>query len=159
MEKKATKLAFEPVITVFTCNWCSHHPADVPGLRDLKYPAKIRLIRLACSGRLDPDFVLKAFATGADGVVVAGCHPASTHYREQKGKTMRRFVLMQQILRQMDIEPERLKLVWGSAVEDTQFATEINDLLDKVRRLGQLDWPPSQQMELLLQETLAQPYI
>ena len=102
---------FEPIIVGFTCNWCSYRAADAAGTGRTKYPPNIRLIRLMCSGRLDPTFVLKAFANGADGVMVAGCHPGDCHYVEQNYKTMRRFKMLQRTLAQLGIEPGRIKLV------------------------------------------------
>ncbi len=117
--------AFEPVIIGFTCNWCSYRAADLAGTARVKYPPNIRLIRLMCSGRLDPDFVLRAFAGGADGVLITGCHPGECHYLEQNLKTLRRFVLLRKTLEQFGIEPARLKLVWASAAEGVRLAREI----------------------------------
>jgi len=102
---------FEPVIIGFTCNWCSYRAADLAGTARVKYPPNIRLIRMMCSGRLDPAFVMKAFANGADGVMISGCHPGECHYLEQNYKALRRFLLLRRTLEQMGIEPGRLKLV------------------------------------------------
>ena len=96
---------FEPVIVGFTCNWCSYRAADLAGTARIKYPPNVRLIRLMCSGRLDPTFVLRAFAGGADGVLITGCHPGECHYLEQNYKTLRRFRLLQRTLTTMGIEP------------------------------------------------------
>lgn len=106
---------FEPVIIGFTCNWCSYRAADLAGTARIKYPPNVRLIRLMCSGRLDPTFVLKALADGADGVMITGCHPGDCHYLEQNYKAMRRFQLLRRILTQLGIEPQRVQLVWASA--------------------------------------------
>ncbi len=108
---------FEPVIIGFTCNWCSYRAADLAGISRVKYPPNVRLIRLMCSGRLDPTFVLKALAGGADGVLITGCHPGECHYLEQNYKALRRVVLLKSMLTQFGIDPGRGKLVWASAAE------------------------------------------
>jgi F420-non-reducing hydrogenase iron-sulfur subunit len=135
------KTQFEPVILGFTCNWCSYRAADSAGLARIKYPPNIRLIRLMCSGRLDPQFILKGFAEGADGVMVSGCHPGDCHYVEQNYKTLRRFKLLRRTLEQMGIEPGRLKLVWASAAEGMILANEITTFVEEIRQLGPLNWP------------------
>jgi F420-non-reducing hydrogenase iron-sulfur subunit len=132
---------FEPVIVGFTCNWCSYRAADAAGMARAKYPANIRLIRLMCSGRLDPAFVLKAFAEGADGVLVSGCHPGDCHYVDQNYKTMRRFAMLRLTLEALGIERGRIKLVWASAGEGMQLTEEIRKLVEEVRALGPLNWP------------------
>ena len=131
---------FEPVIIGFTCNWCSYRAADMAGTARMKYAPNVRLIRLMCSGRLDPTFVFKAFAGGADAVLVSGCHPGDCHYINQNYKAMRRFHLMQRVLTQMGIEPGRLKLLWASAAEGAIFAREITSFVEQVRALGPLNW-------------------
>ena len=131
---------FEPVIIGFTCNWCSYRAADLAGTARIKYAPNVRLIRLMCSGRLDPTFVFKAFAGGADAVLVSGCHPGDCHYIEQNYKAMRRFQLMQRVLVQLGIEPGRLKLLWASAAEGAIFAREINKFVEEIRTLGPLNW-------------------
>jgi F420-non-reducing hydrogenase iron-sulfur subunit len=132
---------FEPKIIGFTCNWCSYRAADAAGLGRMKYPANIRLIRVMCSGRIDPTFVLKAFAQGADGVMITGCHPGDCHYVEQNYKAMRRFAFLQKTLEQMGIEPGRVKLTWASASEGIQFTEEVIKMVEQVRALGPLNWP------------------
>jgi F420-non-reducing hydrogenase iron-sulfur subunit len=131
---------FEPKIIGFTCNWCSYRAADLAGISRTKYPPNIRLVRLMCSGRLDPTFVLKAFASGADGVMISGCHPGDCHYVDQNYKTMRRFALLRKLLEQMGIEAGRVKLVWASAGEGLQFAQAVREIVDSVRELGPLNW-------------------
>ncbi len=131
---------FEPVIIGFTCNWCSYRAADLAGTARVKYPPNVRLIRLMCSGRLDPTFVLKAFAGGADGVLVTGCHPGECHYLEQNYKAMRRFRLLQRTLAQLGVEPGRVRLVWASAAEGVRLAHEIERVVEEVRALGPLNW-------------------
>jgi F420-non-reducing hydrogenase iron-sulfur subunit len=135
-----TDTAFEPVIVGFTCNWCSYRAADLAGTARIKYPPNIRLIRLMCSGRLDPTFVLKAFAEGADAVLVSGCWPGECHYLEQNIKTLRRFELLQRVVVGLGIEPARLQLVWASAAEGQRLANEISRVIEEVRALGPLDW-------------------
>lgn len=139
---------FEPVIIGFTCNWCSYRAADLAGTSRVKYPPNVRLIRLMCSGRLDPTFVLKALASGADGVMITGCHPGECHYLEQNYKAMRRFLLLRRTLAQMGIEPQRIKLIWASAAEGVKLAEEIGKIIEEVRALGPLNWPTSQEFKL-----------
>ena len=132
---------FEPVIIGFTCNWCSYRAADLAGTARVKYPPNVRLIRLMCSGRLDPTFVLKALADGADGVLVTGCHPGECHYIDQNFKAMRRYQLLRRTLAGLGIAPERLRLVWASAGEGVRLADELTKLVEAVRALGPLSWP------------------
>lgn len=132
---------FEPVIIGFTCNWCSYRAADLAGTARVKYPPNVRLIRLMCSGRLDPTFILKALADGADGVLITGCHPGECHYIEQNYKTLRRYLLLRRTIGQMGIEPERVKLVWASAAEGVYLAEEITKFVEEVRAFGPLAWP------------------
>ena len=134
---------FEPVIIGFTCNWCSYRAADMAGTARMKYAPNVRLIRLMCSGRLDPTFVFKAFQGGADAVLISGCHPGDCHYVEQNYKALRRYHLLKRVLVQMGIEPGRLKLLWASAAEGAIFAAEINKFVEEVRQLGPLNWPKS----------------
>jgi len=136
----AEQQRFEPLIIGFTCNWCSYRAADLAGTSRVKYPPNVRLIRLMCSGRLDPTFVLKALAGGADGVLITGCHPGECHYLEQNYKAMRRYYLLRAMLPQLGVEPERVKLVWASAAEGARFASEISKLVEEIRALGPLNW-------------------
>jgi F420-non-reducing hydrogenase iron-sulfur subunit len=131
---------FEPVIVGFVCNWCSFRAADSAGTGRMKYPPNIRLIRLMCSGRLDPTFVIKAFACGADAVMVGGCHLGDCHYVEQNYKTMRRFKLLQRTLVQMGIEQGRIQLVWASAAEGSQLVEKFKSFTEEIRALGPLHW-------------------
>ncbi len=131
---------FEPVILGFTCNWCSYRAADLAGTARMKYPPNVRLVRLMCSGRLDPTFVLRAFADGADAVVVTGCWPADCHYRIQNVKALRRFILLRRVLAELGIEPERLQRFYASAAEGRQLADELARIVEQVRALGPLDW-------------------
>ena len=147
-EGTAPAATFEPVIIGFTCNWCSYRAADLAGTARTKYEPNVRLIRLMCSGRLDPTFVLKAFAEGADAVLVSGCHPGECHYIEQNYKALRRFRLLQRTIEALGIEPARLQLVWASAAEGVRLAGEINRVTDEVRALGPLNWPAGNIVDL-----------
>ncbi len=131
---------FEPLIIGFTCNWCSYRAADLAGMSRVKYPPNVRLMRLMCSGRLDPTFVLKALQGGADGVLITGCHPGECHYLEQNYKALRRYVLLKRTLQQFGVEPERVKLLWASAAEGVRLAKEITIMVDEIRALGPLNW-------------------
>ncbi|NUM44395.1 MAG: hydrogenase iron-sulfur subunit [Anaerolineales bacterium] len=131
---------FEPTIIGFTCNWCSYRAADLAGTARVKYPSNVRLIRLMCSGRLDPTFVFKALSSGADAVLITGCHPGECHYIEQNYKALRRFLLMRRVLEQMGIERQRVRLVWASAAEGVKLAEEITKMVEEVRALGPLNW-------------------
>jgi len=128
------------MIIGFTCNWCSYRAADMAGTARMKYAPNVRLIRLMCSGRLDPTFVMKAFANGADGVLITGCHPGDCHYIEQNYKALLRLHLLKLVLVQMGMEPQRLKLVWTSAAEGAILTAEINRFVEEVRALGPLNW-------------------
>jgi F420-non-reducing hydrogenase iron-sulfur subunit len=131
---------FEPVIVGFTCNWCSYRAADLAGMARTKYAPNVRLIRLMCSGRVDPQFIFKAFAEGADGVLITGCHPGDCHYVEQNYKTLRRFTLLKKTLAALGIEGARLKLVWASAAEGNILAEEIDKMVTEIKALGPLNW-------------------
>jgi len=136
----AAPTGFEPVILVFTCNWCSYRAADLAGTARIKYPPNVRLVRLMCSGRVDPTFVLRAFADGADGVVLTGCWPADCHYRLQNVKALRRFMLLSRVLADLGIEPARFQRVYASAAEGQQLAAAFTRITEEVRALGPLDW-------------------
>ena len=134
---------FEPIILGFTCNWCSYRAADLAGTSRLKYPPNIRVIRLMCSGRMDPTFILKALSEGADGVLLTGCHPGECHYLEQNYKALRRYLILRRTLLQFGIEAERVKLVWASAAEGVRLAREITTFVEEIRALGPLNWKDS----------------
>ncbi len=149
---------FEPVIIGFTCNWCSYRAADMAGTARLKYPPNVRLIRLMCSGRLDPTFILKAISGGADGVLITGCHPGECHYLEQNYKALRRFHLLRRTIIQFGVEPRRIKLVWASAAEGIQLARAITEFVEEIRVFGPLNWPTSWQpqvREVVAKEVMA----
>ncbi len=140
-EPTAVDGRFEPVLIGFTCNWCSYRAADLAGTARIKYSPNVRLIRLMCSGRLDPTFILDALAAGADGVLVTGCHPGECHYIEQNLNALRRLLLLRRLLDGMGIERQRVQLVWASAAEGTHLAHEIDRVTEEVRALGPLAWP------------------
>ncbi len=132
--------AFEPRLIGFTCNWCSYRAADLAGTARMKYAPNMPLVRLMCAGRLDPTFVLEAFADGADGVMISGCWPGDCHYREQNYKGLRRFLLLRRVLVGLGIEPQRFQLVWASAAEGERLAREMSRITEDVRILGPLGW-------------------
>ncbi len=136
---------FEPKIVAFLCNWCSYTASDLAGTARIKYSPCARILRVMCSGRVDPTFVLKAFALGADGVLIAGCHPGDCHYIEQNYKTMRRQAMLHHFLEQMGIERDRLRLVWASAAEGQYLAESIDRFVADVKRLGPMNWPANWQ--------------
>ncbi|MEP0813829.1 MAG: hydrogenase iron-sulfur subunit [bacterium] len=131
---------FEPKIVAFLCLWCSYTGADLAGTARMKYPPNVVPIRVMCSGRIDPEFIFKAFAEGADGVAVCGCHPGDCHYIEGNFKTMARMPIVSKYLQQMGIEPERFRLEWISAAEGEKFMNFATEMTDEVRRLGPLNW-------------------
>ena len=127
---------FEPRIVGFLCNWCAYSGADLAGTSRLQYPTNVDIIRVMCSGRVDPTFVLKAFQLGADGVLICGCHPGDCHYSEGNYKTARRVPILIKLLEQFGIEPQRLRLEWVSASEGDRFAALINEITEQIRELG-----------------------
>jgi F420-non-reducing hydrogenase iron-sulfur subunit len=131
---------YQPVVLAFSCNWCSYRAADLAGTARVKYPPNVRMIRLMCSGRLDPTFVMKAFACGADGVVMTGCWPADCHYRIQNVKALRRFELLQRVLEDLGIESARFQRIYASAAEGQQLAAAFTRIVDELRPLGPLGW-------------------
>jgi F420-non-reducing hydrogenase iron-sulfur subunit len=131
---------FEPRIVGFLCRWCSYQGADLAGTSRIHYPPNVVPIKVMCSGRVDPSFVLKALASGADGVLICGCHPGDCHYQGGNYKTMRRVPLLQETLEQFGIEKERVRLEWVSASEGEKFARLVGELTETVRQLGPLNW-------------------
>ncbi len=129
-------MAFEPTIISFLCNWCSYTGADLAGTSRIPYAPNLRTIRIMCSGRIEPTFVLKAFREGADGVLMCGCHPGDCHYHEGNYKCLRRYHLLQKYLQQMGIKKERVRLEWISASEGKQFAALANEFTETIRQLG-----------------------
>ncbi len=130
----------QPVIVGFLCNWCSYRAADLAGTSRMGYPATLRDIRIMCTGRLDPTFVIKALRDGADGVLVMGCHPGQCHYESGNYKAMRRMALLRRTLAQLGVHPDRVQLAWASAAQGTLFAETVLKMTEAVARLGPLEW-------------------
>jgi F420-non-reducing hydrogenase iron-sulfur subunit len=131
-------MSFEPKLVGFLCNWCSYTGADLAGTARMKYPPNLRVIRVMCSGRVDPNFVLDALAKGADGVLVLGCHPGDCHYSEGNYKCQRRLPLTRRLAEQMGIDPRRIRLEWVSASEGARFTQVVTEFTEQVRALGPL---------------------
>jgi F420-non-reducing hydrogenase iron-sulfur subunit len=131
-------MSFEPRLVGFLCNWCSYTGADLAGTARMKYPPNLRVIRVMCSGRVDPNFILDAFGRGADGVLVLGCHPGDCHYSEGNYKCMRRIPLTGKLLEQMGVDPRRLRLEWVSASEGARFTEVVTEFTEQIRALGPL---------------------
>lgn len=134
--EKVEKEEFKPLIVAFCCNWCSYAGADLAGTSRLNYPANVKIIRVPCSCRVNTNFIIRAFQKGADGVVIAGCHPGDCHYSTGNYYTRRRFSVFINLLEYMGIEKERFKIDWISAAEANKFATVMNEVLENVHRLG-----------------------
>lgn len=132
---------FEPRIIAFFCNWCTYTAADLAGVSRMKYAPTTRVVRVMCSGRIDPQFVLSAFAQGADGVLIGGCHPGDCHYIEGNYKMLRRFHLLQRMLSDMGIEKERIRLEWISASEGDRVKKVVNEMTEQIKALGPLHLP------------------
>ncbi len=127
---------FEPRIVGFLCNWCAYAGADLAGVSRIQYPHNLRIVRVLCSGRVDPAFILEAFRSGADGVLVAGCHPGDCHYISGNFKVYRRILVLKKLLEQLGLEPERLRLEWVSASEGDRFAIVIKGMVNEIKKLG-----------------------
>jgi F420-non-reducing hydrogenase iron-sulfur subunit len=140
LEKNTTK-DWQPKIVAFFCNWCTYTAADLAGVSRLKHASNVRIIRVMCSGRVDPQFVLDAFTKGADGVLIGGCHPGDCHYIEGNYKALRRFQLFKRMIKEMGIEDDRLRLEWISASEGERVRVVVNDMVAKVKTLGPLGLP------------------
>lgn len=130
--------SFEPRIVAFFCNWCTYTAADLAGTARMTYAPNVRVVRIMCSGRLDPQFILAALRDGADGVLIGGCHPGDCHYQEGNYKALRRFILLKRMLASLGIEESRVRLEWIAASEGEKVQRVINEMTDTVRRLGPL---------------------
>ena len=128
---------FNPKILAFLCNWCSYAGADLAGTSRLKYPASILPIRVMCSSRVDPIFILRAYLGGADGVLITGCHPGDCHYQKGNYYTRRRFTMLKKILEGLGLESDRLRLSWISASEGQKYAKVATEFTEKIKDLGE----------------------
>ncbi len=137
------KEEFEPKIVGFLCRWCSYTGADLAGTSRIQYPSNMSAIRVMCSGRVDPTFVVKALSDGADGVLITGCHPGDCHYSEGNYKTMRRYPMLLNLLEQFGIDRRRVRLEWISASEGKLFAEVVKDFTKELKSLGPLNWQES----------------
>jgi len=140
-QTKSGNGAWSPRIVAFFCNWCTYTAADLAGVSRMKYASNARVVRVMCSGRIDPQFVLDAFAKGADGVLIGGCHPNDCHYTEGNYKMLRRARLLKRMLADMGIEEDRFRLEWISAAEGDKVKSVINDMVEKLTALGPLGLP------------------
>ena len=127
---------FEPNILGFLCNWCSYAGADLAGTSRMKYPTNLKSIRVMCSGRVDPSFVLEALRKGVDGVLIAGCHPGDCHYQSGNYKTNRRVKLLKKLLEELGIDPKRVRFEYVSASEGQKFATVVTEFVAEMKKLG-----------------------
>jgi F420-non-reducing hydrogenase iron-sulfur subunit len=132
---------FQPRIVAFFCNWCTYTAADLAGVSRFKYAPNVRVVRLMCSGRVDPQFILAAFSGGADGVLIGGCHIGDCHYSEGNLKTARRFQMLKRLLAGLGIDERRLRLEWISAAEGDKVRTVVNEMTEQLRALGPLGMP------------------
>ena len=127
---------WEPKIVTFLCNWCSYGAADLAGISRMQYPPNIRVIRIPCTGRMSPKFILAAFRQGADGVWVSGCHPGDCHYIEGNYYARRKFALFKRFAEHVGIEPDRLHFSWISSAEGARFAEVANEVVEAVKKAG-----------------------
>jgi len=127
---------FEPKIIGFCCNWCAYAGADLAGISRIQYPPNLRMIRVMCSGTIDPLYILEAFQKGADGVFIGGCHPGDCHYQSGNYKARRKVILVKRLLSQLGVSPQRVRLEWVSAAEGQAFAQVVTDFIREVKQLG-----------------------
>ena len=137
-EPSVVDTEWRPRVVAFLCNWCSYTGADLAGISRIQWDPAVSIVRIMCSGRMDPTFVVKAFRMGADGVIVSGCHPGDCHYKEGNYKTLRRVHLLKRLIEGFGIDPGRLRLVWVSASEGDQWARTANEMAAEIRSLGPL---------------------
>jgi coenzyme F420-reducing hydrogenase delta subunit len=135
----ATDSSFEPLLVAFVCNWCTYTGADLAGTSRLQMAPNVRIIRLPCTGRIDPLFVLKAFERGADGVIVSGCHPADCHYSTGNYHARRRFTVFRELAGFLGIDLRRLTLSWVSASEGAKWSEVVGEATERARRAGPFD--------------------
>lgn len=143
----AAESKFEPRILGLLCNWCSYTAADAAGAAHHMYAPNVRIVRVMCTGRIDPSLVFKALAGGVDGVLICGCHPGDCHYVNGNCKALARFRLVERTLADLGVEPGRVRLEWVSAAEGERLAGLIDEMTDQVRSLGPLAWPAAEAPE------------
>ena len=136
-EIERNSASWEPTIVAFLCNWCSYAGADLAGVSRIQYPPNIRVVRVPCSGRINPIYLLKALQNGADGVLVSGCHPGDCHYISGNLAARRKFTALRNMLDFAGIEPERVQFTWVSASEGGRFAAIVSKVVSGVKSLGQ----------------------
>lgn len=134
-------MSFEPNLLGILCNWCSYSGADAAGKAHLSYPPNVKGVRVMCSGRVDPSFVLDALAQGMDGVLICGCHPGDCHYVNGNSKTLGRLHLLKKVLADLGIDPQRVRLEWVGANEEKRYAALVKEMTETIRALGPLRWP------------------
>ncbi len=135
--KKNTELEeFEPNIIGFLCNWCSYAGADLAGTSRIQYPPNVKIIKVMCSGRVNPMYIINAFQQGADGVLVSGCHPGDCHYTHGNYLARRRVATMKKLLEFLGIEPERVRMTWVSAAEGRKYADVVREVTEDIKKLG-----------------------
>jgi len=130
---------FEPTILAFVCNWCTYTAADLAGTSRMVQQPNLRLVRVMCTGMVDPKYIVKSLLSGADGVLVSGCHPGDCHYINGNYKARRRVKLLNEILPQFGIDRERVKLTWVGASEGNEFAETVNSFINEIRELGPME--------------------
>ncbi len=136
MTKTRGKKNFEPRILAICCNWCSYAGADLAGTSRMQMPPNVRIIRVNCTGRVDPTFILDALYQGADGVLISGCHPGDCHYTTGNLKMRARFALLQNLLEEAGMDPRRIHLQWASAAEGDVFAEGVTSMVERIKKLG-----------------------
>jgi F420-non-reducing hydrogenase iron-sulfur subunit len=127
---------FEPNIIGFLCNWCSYAGADLAGTSRIQYPPNLKVIRVMCSGRVNPIFVVNALQQGADGVLIGGCHPGDCHYERGNYLARRRMKILKNLLEYIGIDPRRVRMTWVSAAEGKKFAEVVKEVTDDIREIG-----------------------
>ncbi len=130
---------FEPNVVAFLCNWCSYAGADLAGTSRIHYPSNVSVIRVMCTGRVNPLFVMNALQQGADGVLISGCHPGDCHYMQGNYYARRRFTLMRQFMEHMGVDPARVKMSWVSASEGAKWKEVIEEVVDGIKAIGPMD--------------------
>lgn len=131
-----SKDSFEPNIVAFLCNWCSYAGADLAGTSRIEYPPNVKIIRVMCSGRVNPMFIVNALQEGADGVLIGGCHPGDCHYIQGNYFARRRIAVLKKLLEYLGIDERRIRMTWVSAAEGKKFADVIREVTDDIRKLG-----------------------